>query len=75
MSKNIVIYGDVNGDGKIDMFDAAYLKKHVWINPFLTGIKLEAANVYEKSEGIDIMDMAVIKKCMWYGGTINQKRD
>lgn len=75
MTKNIVIYGDVNGDGKIDMFDAAYLKKHVWINPFLTGIKLEAANVYEKSEGIDIMDMAVIKKCMWYGGTINQKRD
>lgn len=75
MSKNIVIYGDVNGDGKIDMFDAAYLKKHVWINPFLTGIKLEAANVYEKSEGIDIMDMAVIKKCMWYGGTINQKRN
>lgn len=75
MSKNIVIYGDVNGDGKIDMFDAAYLKKHVWIQPFLTGIKLEAANVYEKSEGIDIMDMAVIKKCMWYGGTINQKRD
>ena len=75
MSKNIVIYGDVNGDGKIDMFDAAYLKKHVWINPFLTGIKLEAANVYEKSEGLDIMDMAVIKKCMWYGGTINQKRN
>lgn len=75
MSKNIVIYGDVNGDGKIDMFDAAYLKKHVWKKPFLTGIMLEAANVYDKSDGIDIMDMAVIKKCMWYGGTINQKRD
>jgi len=75
MSKNIVIYGDVNGDGKIDMFDAAYLKKHVWKKPFLTGIMLEAADVYEKSEGIDIMDMAVIKKCMWYGGTINQKRN
>lgn len=75
MSKNIVIYGDVNGDGKIDMFDAAYLKKHVWKKPFLTGIMLEAANVYDKSDGIDIMDMAVIKKCMWYGGTINQKRN
>ena len=69
----IIIYGDINGDGKVDMFDAAAAKKHVWIRPYLKDYKYEAANVYRKSEGIDIMDMAVIKKYMWFNGKISQK--
>lgn len=70
----IVLYGDVNGDGKVDLFDYMYLKKHHWVKPILTGIKLEAANIYSKSSGVDLFDMAVMKKFLWRNGTITQTR-
>ncbi|MCM1307883.1 MAG: cadherin-like beta sandwich domain-containing protein [Butyrivibrio sp.] len=70
----IVLYGDVNGDGKVNLFDAAYLTKHRWIAPFLTGIKFEAANVYAQSADIDLYDMVIITNYMWNGGKIRQTR-
>lgn len=70
----IVIYGDVSGDGKVNLFDAVYLTKHRWVAPFLTGIKFEAANVYAKSSEIDLYDMVVITNYMWNGGKIRQTR-
>lgn len=69
-----VVYGDINGDGVVDLLDYVYIKKHHWVEPILTGIKLEAADVYKKSEGADLLDMVVMKKYMWQNGTINQTR-
>lgn len=70
----IVIYGDVNGDGKVNLFDYAYLKKHSWVAPFLTGIKHEAANVSTRSSEVDLFDMAVMKNYIWNNGNIKQTR-
>lgn len=61
-SYDILLYGDVNGDGKIDLFDFAYVKKMILENTGLTGIYLEAGDTYEASEGINLFDFAIIKK-------------
>lgn len=70
----ILIYGDVNGDGKVNLFDYAYLKKHHWVSPFLTGIRQEAANVSTRTSNVDLFDMAVMKNYIWKDGNISQTR-
>jgi hypothetical protein len=74
-SYTILVYGDVNGDGKIDLFDFAYVKKMILENAGLTGIYLEAGNVYEASEGINLFDFAVIKKYILEKTEIPQLRE
>ena len=75
MEYPVVLYGDVNGDGKADLFDYAIIKKHCWSGgQTLGGIGLEAANVYPASQDVDIFDMAVFKKYMWGSGAISQRR-
>lgn len=70
----VVLYGDVNGDGKVDLLDLAYYQKQYWVKPVLTGIKLRAADVYPASEGIDLLDLAIIQKYIWRDGKISQTR-
>ena len=74
-SYTILVYGDVNGDGKVDLFDFAYVKKMILENAGLTGIYLEAGNVYETSEGINLFDFAVIKKYILEKTEIPQLRE
>ena len=74
-SYTILIYGDVNGDGKIDLFDFAYVKKVILENTGLTGIYLEAGDAYEASEGINLFDFAVIKKYILEKTEIPQLRE
>lgn len=69
-----IVYGDIDGNGKIDAYDYVYIKKHHWVKPILTGIKLEAANVYAKTEAVDLYDMAIMKKYLWNNGKISQTR-
>lgn len=69
-----VLYGDVDGDGEVNIFDHTEVKIHCWYAPSLTGAYLEAANVDTSSEGVDIFDMVEIKIYMWYNGTIKQTR-
>lgn len=71
----ILIYGEVNGDGKIDLFDFAYIKKMILENTGLTGIYLEAGDAYEASEGINLFDFAVIKKYILEQTEIPQLRE
>lgn len=73
MSKNFVIYGDVNGDGKIDIYDFAYIRKLIIKNEGLSGIFLEAADVYKESAGVDVYDFAVIRRYIIKGTVIEQK--
>ena len=74
-SYTILIYGDVNGDGKIDLFDFAYVKKMILENTGLTGVYLEAGDTYEASEGINLFDFAVIKKYILEKTEIPQLRE
>lgn len=71
----IIIYGDVNGDGKIDLFDFAYVKKMILENKGLTGVYLTAGDTYQQSEGINLFDFAVIKKYILEKTPIPQVRE
>lgn len=74
-SYTILLYGDVNGDGKIDLFDFAYVKKVILEGTGLTGVYLEAGDAYEASEGINLFDFAVIKKYILEKTEIPQLRE
>ena len=70
----ILMYGDVNGDSKIDLFDYAYMKKLSWGNDVLSGIYLDAADVFGERNGFDLFDYAYMKKYTWKQVEISQKR-
>ena len=73
ISKNIVIYGDVNGDGKIDIYDFAYIRKLIIKKTGLSGIFLEAADIHKENKGVDIYDFAVMRRYIIKGTAIEQK--
>jgi hypothetical protein len=73
LTYDVVIYGDVSGDGKIDVFDFAYVRKLIIKNTGLSGIYLEAANVNKQSETVDIFDFATIRRFIIKGVAIEQK--
>lgn len=58
----VVIYGDVNGDGSIDLLDLTICKRHVLGLATLSGAFGEAANVNRSSDGINILDLTYMKR-------------
>lgn len=58
---DIVIYGDVNGDGKITSLDMLYIKRHVLNIRILKDANLEAADT-NKDGKITSLDMLYIKR-------------
>ncbi len=69
---NVVIYGDVNGDGKINLIDVQRIILH-YLNPAtnaLTGLNAIAANVNNKDNNdINLIDAQRI--ILFYLGTLN----
>ena len=61
-SKEIVIYGDVNGDGKITMSDLLSINRHVIKTIPLKGIYLEAGDVNRKGDGATMSDLLAINR-------------
>jgi len=59
-----VIYGDVNGDGSINMLDMAYQKKHILGIQTLEGEYLEAADV-SGDGSVNILDMVYLKRHLY----------
>ena len=55
-----VLYGDINGDGKISITDMLALKSHLLNKEQLTGCYADAANINGDS-GISITDFIKIK--------------
>lgn len=55
----VLIYGDVNGDGEVDVFDAQKIVRHLLYegnsNYTLTGLNRKAANVHQR--GTDVLDI------------------
>lgn len=56
-----IVYGDINGDGKVDIVDMLYMKRHVLGTSSLDGLREIAADVNKKG-GIDIVDMLYMKR-------------
>ena len=59
----IVVTGDVNGDGKISTTDIAKIKKHIIQKELLEGCYEKAGNLTDDSK-ISVSDLAKIKKVL-----------
>jgi hypothetical protein len=57
----VVIYGDVDGSGEIDITDLASMKNHLLRNSLLSGIRLTAGGIFT-SNRITIQDLLAVKK-------------
>lgn len=69
----VVIYGDVNGDGAVDAFDAAVLDLDLADKTALTGAYNLAADTNDDAN-VAAADYALIKDVLAGTGTINQVR-
>lgn len=58
----VVIYGDNNGDGVINIVDLANIQKHILNVSKLQGVYLEAANTKKKGNELTILDLANVQK-------------
>ena len=57
----IVVYGDINGDGKISNLDLVLMQKQILGIESQSGSRLEAANV-SKDGGISNKDLVILQK-------------
>lgn len=66
-----LIYGDINGDGNVDLVDMLYQKRHILGISTLSGVRAMAADINQK-DGVDIVDMLYIKRQILGIGSIPQ---
>lgn len=58
---SIVLYGDINGDGKINAIDLLKIQKHILKDSLLSGAQLESSDV-NKDGVINAVDLLKIQK-------------
>ena len=61
-SYTIVIYGDVNGDGEINVLDMIKVNRHVLGLTKLSGAYLEAGDANRAGDGANVLDMIYINR-------------
>ena len=71
-SYTLVIYGDVNGDGKINKTDLNRLNRHLNGTQKLTGCYLKAADTNRKKDGVNVLDLVYLNKHLQGKITIGQ---
>ena len=71
-STKVVIYGDINGDGKINVLDMIKVNRHIIGKATLTGAYLAAADANRRGDGISVLDMIVLNNHIIGKKTINQ---
>ncbi|MGN0160642.1 MAG: dockerin type I domain-containing protein [Lachnospiraceae bacterium] len=59
---NVVIYGDVNGDGAVDSLDLVYVKRHVLGIKSLEGTYAVAGDTNRQNDGISSLDLLYLKR-------------
>lgn len=59
---DIVIYGDINGDGTVNALDMIKLNRHILGKGTLTGAHLEAADANRKGDGGNALDMIIMNR-------------
>lgn len=59
---DIVIYGDINGDGAVNALDMIKLNRHILGKGTLTGAHLEAADANRKGDGGNALDMIIMNR-------------
>lgn len=69
---DVVVYGDMNGDGTIDILDMIRLNRHILGVSRLSGAYLQAADVNRMNDGADILDMIKLNRHILGLSTIQQ---
>ena len=67
----IVLFGDINGDGTINNVDLLRVQKHIWKDTNLTGAFYKAADI-NKDGAITNVDLLKIQKHIWKDAIIFQ---
>ena len=73
MTHQIVIYGDVNGDGAVDVLDIIKINRHTLGLSELKDAYLEAGDANRKQDGVDVLDIIVTNRHTLGLTTIKQK--
>ena len=60
-SYTFIVYGDINGDGEIDLIDIVKIKRHILELSQLKGEFLRAADINRDGE-IDLIDIVAVKR-------------
>ena len=68
---SVVIYGDINGDGKVSPVDYVALNKYLWNQYNANSVQKEAMDVNHNSS-ITYVDLVYINKVIWEILTISQ---
>lgn len=71
-TKEIVVYGDVNGDGRISMGDLVKINRHLLELSKLNGVYLAAGDVNHKNDGISMSDLVITNRHLLQLTTITQ---
>lgn len=67
----LVLYGDVNGDGVITNLDLLRVQRHLWGDIVLTGAHFKAADVYKDGK-ITNLDLLRVQRHIWKDIIISQ---
>ena len=62
MEYEIIIYGDVNGDGKINALDLLILQRHIIEIEKLNGVYIKAGNISKNGKNPSAFDMLLIQR-------------
>lgn len=68
----IVVYGDLNGDGAVNALDMIKLNRHIIGISSLSGAYLQAADTNRKGDGVNALDMIVLNRHIIGQTTIQQ---
>lgn len=58
----VVIYGDIDGNGQVNILDLAYVKRHILGVSTLSGPYALAANIDKVNDGVTILDLTYMKR-------------
>lgn len=62
MEYEIIIYGDVSGDGKINSIDLLVLQRHILEIEKLNGVALKAGNINRNGKNPSSLDLLIIQR-------------
>lgn len=71
-SYTIIIYGDVTGDGVIDIQDMSAVNAHILEEKKLEGCYLKAGDTDRKNDGVTVLDLVYLNRYLAENGTIQQ---
>ena len=62
MEYNLIMYGDVNGDGKINSIDLLVLQRHILEIEKFSGVFLKAGNIMKNGKNPSSIDCLLIQR-------------